>query len=81
MKRIHMLRTRKTASEVLREGKPYSVPTALADELIAAGDAVDMDKPQPERAVAGPTEDGARVSKRPATQRKTTRQKKAAADE
>ena len=73
MKRILMRSTERTRCGVLREGKPYPVPDDLADELVAAGLATDLEKPIPERAVLGPTEDAARVSKRPT---KTTRTKK-----
>ena len=64
MKTIRMLETRSTDAGLLKQGKNYPVPDDVADELVEAGVAVDLDSPEPERAVSGPSEDAARQSKR-----------------
>ncbi len=64
MKRVHMTATRKTRVGLLREGKNVLVADDVADELIAAGHAIDLDKPEPETATRVADEDASTRTKR-----------------
>lgn len=63
--RVHMLTTKRTQAGLLKQGKNYPVPDDLGRELESAGDALNLDGEEPERAVKGPEEDAAGRSHRP----------------
>jgi len=62
--RVLMRVTRRVDEGVLREGKPYILADAVAQPLVDAGDAVDLDRPEPEVAVRVADEDAAVRTKR-----------------
>jgi len=69
---VHMFATRQTRAGLLKAGKTYPVPDDVAAELVASGDAVTLNAPEPEMAVRSADEDAAVRSKRKSVKREVS---------